>query len=53
MTGKKTRAEVESKKTGPQESRLKLDGIDWKDALKQAVQKKRPKVGWPDKKKAK
>lgn len=42
---------ISSKKTGPKESRLKLEGVDWEKAVKKAVQKKRPKKGWPDKKK--
>jgi len=33
-------------KRGPKPEVLKLNG-DWKDAIKRAFQKKRPKQGWP------
>lgn len=33
-------------KPGPDADRLALDG-DWKDAVKKAVNVKRPKGGWP------
>ena len=36
----------EKQKPGPKPDRLKLPG-DWKDRLREAVQKKRPKSGWP------
>ena len=32
--------------TGPAPEQLKIDG-DWKDAVKGALQKKRPESGWP------
>jgi hypothetical protein len=35
-----------AKKRGPKEERLKIEG-DWKDAMKQALAKKRPPSGWP------
>lgn len=34
------------KKTGPKEDRVKLD-IPWEDAVKIALDKERPKEGWP------
>jgi hypothetical protein len=37
-----------AKKTGPAEDRLKIDG-DWKDAMKAATNKPKPKTGWPKK----
>jgi hypothetical protein len=33
-------------KRGPKEDRLKIHG-DWKDAMRQSLQKKRPDGGWP------
>jgi hypothetical protein len=33
-------------KRGPKEERLKIEG-NWKDAMKRALQKKRPAEGWP------
>jgi hypothetical protein len=33
-------------KRGPKEERLKLNG-DWRDAIKQSFQVKRPAKGWP------
>lgn len=35
-----------AKKRGPKEERLIIEG-DWKDAMKRALQKKRPPSGWP------
>ena len=34
-------------KPGPDEDRLQIDG-DWEEALKKALQKKRPPEGWPE-----
>lgn len=34
------------KKPGPDPDHLKLEG-DWEDAMKKALEKKRPKEGWP------
>jgi len=34
------------KKRGPKEERLRIEG-NWKEALKKALKKKRPKEGWP------
>ena len=31
---------------GPKPQYLKIEG-DWRDAVKQAIQKKRPPEGWP------
>lgn len=36
-----------NRKTGPKPERLKLDG-DWKELIKKAVKKERPKEGWPE-----
>jgi type I restriction enzyme M protein len=33
-------------KTGPEPERVKVDG-SWQEAVKKALQKKRPRVGWP------
>jgi len=35
------------RKPGPDAERLKFD-MDWEDAAKKIVKKKRPKEGWPD-----
>lgn len=35
-----------TKKRGPKENRLALDG-DWKEAVVTALKKKRPPGGWP------
>ena len=35
------------KQPGPTPDRLKLDGVTWEDAVKKALEKKRPKEGWP------
>jgi hypothetical protein len=35
---------------GPDPDRLKLDG-NWRDAVRKAVRKRRPKKGWPREKK--
>jgi len=40
MTGKKHRP------TGPVADRVKID-VPWKDAVKAALEKKRPPEGWP------
>lgn len=37
-------------KRGPKPERVKIDR-PWKDAVKDALEKKRPKDGWPDEKK--
>ena len=42
MSGKNS----EKPNPGPEPERLKLEG-DWKDRLAQAVEKRRPKGGWP------
>lgn len=34
------------KKRGPSPDRVKIDG-DWTEAVKKALQKKRPEEGWP------
>jgi hypothetical protein len=34
------------KKPGPEPDRLKIEG-NWKEAMKQSLQKKRPAKGWP------
>jgi hypothetical protein len=40
------------KKRGPKPNHLKIRG-DWKEAVKRAVSKKKPKEGWPEKEKPK
>jgi hypothetical protein len=35
------------KKPGPEEDRLKLDG-DWEESISEAMKKKRPEEGWPN-----
>lgn len=32
---------------GPKPDTLKIEGVNWKDAIKQSFQKKRPVGGWP------
>jgi hypothetical protein len=39
--------DADKKKPGPDPDHLKLEG-DWEDAVKKALEKKRPKDGWPD-----
>jgi len=34
------------KKPGPEPERVKTD-LDWEDAVKRALEKKRPEDGWP------
>ena len=41
-----SRKDSEKPKPGPEPERLKLEG-DWKDQLAQAIEKMRPKGGWP------
>jgi hypothetical protein len=40
------------KKRGPIADRVKIKG-DWSEAMKKALEKKRPAEGWPDQPKAK
>jgi hypothetical protein len=35
------------KQRGPKPEILNIEGIGWEDAMKKALQKKRPDVGWP------
>jgi hypothetical protein len=35
------------KKPGPEPEILKIEGMNWKDAMKKALQKRRPAEGWP------
>lgn len=37
----------DKEKHGPKEDRLKIKG-DWEDAVKKALQTKRPDEGWPE-----
>ena len=37
---------TQNKKPGPDPDHLKIDG-DWEDVLKEVLEKKRPKEGWP------
>ena len=34
-------------KPGPDEERLKIEGVDWKEAAKRAMSKEKPPEGWP------
>jgi len=36
-------------KRGPKPNHLQLDDENWGNAVKKAIQKKKPKVGWPQK----
>lgn len=38
----------EKSKPGPEPERVKTD-LDWEDAVKRALEKKRPEEGWPKK----
>lgn len=38
---------MNQKTRGPDPERVKLKDKDWKGAIKKALQKKRPKNGWP------
>jgi hypothetical protein len=42
---KKLKPSVKNK-PGPKPQYLKIEG-DWRDAVKQAIQKKKPAEGWP------
>ena len=35
-------------KPGPKPETLKIEGIDWEEAMKRALQVKRPSEGWPE-----
>ena len=43
--------ENKKKKRGPKPNHLKIDDENWEDAVKKAIQKKKPKNGWPKKNK--
>ncbi len=49
MSENKPKKDGKDKKPGPDEERLKLDGVDWEDAIGHALKKKRPADGWPKK----
>jgi hypothetical protein len=36
-----------SKRRGPEPEILRIEGIDWKDAVKKSLEKKPPLEGWP------
>jgi hypothetical protein len=38
--------EEKKKKPGPKPKAVEIDG-DWREAMKKALKKKRPKEGWP------
>lgn len=38
---------IKSRPTGPKPDRVKID-MDWEDAVEKALEKKRPKEGWPE-----
>lgn len=35
------------KKRGPKPEILKIRGLDWEEAVKRSLQKKKPSDGWP------
>jgi hypothetical protein len=35
------------KKRGPKPQILRIEGMDWKEAIKKSFQKQRPAGGWP------
>ena len=37
----------DKKKRGPKPNRLKIEDESWENAIKKAIQKKKPKNGWP------
>ena len=41
------KAKPAKKRTGPKPDRVKIEG-DWESAVAKALDKKRPKEGWPD-----
>ena len=47
MADKQSNDEQPKKKPGPEEERLKLD-MDFDEAVKRLLQKKRPEGVWPD-----
>ncbi len=42
----------QDKNRGPKPNHLQIEG-DWEKSIKQAIQKKKPKEGWPEKGKKK
>ena len=40
--------DADKKNPGPEADRLKLDEDEWGDAVKKALEKKRPDEGWPE-----
>ena len=47
MTKARKRKRKSKKKPGPKTQRLKID-MDWVDAVKQSLLKKKPRGGWPE-----
>jgi hypothetical protein len=45
---KPNKIKEKNEKPGPDPERLKIEKRDWKDALKKALGKKKPKEGWPE-----
>lgn len=35
-------------KHGPEPDRLNIEDMDWREAMRKGLKKKRPKEGWPD-----
>ncbi len=38
----------ERQKPGPKPETFKVEGMDWEEAMKRALQVKRPPEGWPE-----
>lgn len=43
-----TQDEQARRKPGPKEETFKVEGMDWEEAMKRALQVKRPPEGWPE-----
>jgi hypothetical protein len=41
------RPKKKRKPPGPKPEILKIEGVNWKDAIKKSLKKKRPPGGWP------
>lgn len=44
-----SKKDKKKQKPGPNPDKLKIDDENWEDAAKTAIQKKKPKEGWPKK----
>lgn len=45
---KNGRSERNKRKSGPEPDRLKIDDMSWQEAMGKAIEKEKPKEGWPE-----